>query len=169
MRPKLWLKTRLRKSSSDEEVEDSTLEKFYPNFWAQLQITWFFTLTFIKQTMTPPKYSEGSIFNFILTYLFNSFRTQACSEGIGTNATPRSHARWHPYPNPQPVKVGHTTGVYTFNSFRTVVWALLRPSRTDEWNCCETGPTVFRPYPRRSESLTVCRFHYKGGTFFPVI
>ena len=110
MCPKLWLKTRLRKSSTDEEVEDSTLEKFYPNFWAQLQITWFFTLTFIKQTMTPPKYSEGSIFNFILTYLFNSFRTQACSEGIGTNGTPRSHARWHPYPNPQPVKVGHTPG-----------------------------------------------------------
>ena len=26
------LKTRLRKSSTDEEVEASTLEKFYPNF-----------------------------------------------------------------------------------------------------------------------------------------
>ena len=71
--PKTLTKIRLRKSSSDEEVEDSTLEKFYPNFWAQLQITWFFTLTFIKQTMTPPKYSEGSIFNVILIYLLNSF------------------------------------------------------------------------------------------------
>jgi len=56
-------------SSTDEEVEASTLEKFYPNFWVQLQITWFFTLTFIKQTMTPPKYSEG-IFNLVYTYLF---------------------------------------------------------------------------------------------------
>ena len=85
MRPKLWLKARLRKSSTDEEVEDSTLEKFYPNFWAQLQITWFFTLTFIKQTMTPPKYSEGSIFNFILIYLFNSFLYTGLLRAVSKN------------------------------------------------------------------------------------
>ena len=29
--------------------------------------------------------------------------------------------------------------------------------------------TVFRPYPRRLESLTVCRCHYEGSTFFSVI
>ena len=28
---------------------------------------------------------------------------------------------------------------------------------------CETGPMVFHPYPRRLESLTVCRSHYKGS------
>ena len=27
----------------------------------------------------------------------------------------------------------------------------------------------FRPYPRRLESLSVCRCHYKGSTFFAVI
>ena len=63
------------------------------------------------------------------------------------------------------VKVDHNTGVYVPYSFRTVVWVLLRPTRTDQWKCCETGPTVFRPYPRRLESLTVCRCHYKGSTF----
>ena len=67
------------------------------------------------------------------------------------------------------VKVDHNTGVYVPYSFRTVVWVLLRPTRTDQWKCCETGPTVFRPYPRRLESLTICRCHYKGSTFFSVI
>ena len=53
-------------------------------------------------------------------------------QGIGANGTHRSHARCHPYPIPQPVKVGHTTGVYVPYSFRTVVWVILRPTRTDQ-------------------------------------
>jgi len=34
---------------------------------------------------------------------------------------------------------------------------------------CETGPTVFNPYPRRFESLTICWCNYKGSTFYSVI
>ena len=34
---------------------------------------------------------------------------------------------------------------------------------------CETGPTVYRPYPRRPESLTVWRCYYEGSTFSAVI
>ena len=54
---------------------------------------------------------------------------------------------------PSPGEAGYTTGVYVPYSFRTVVWVLLRPTRTDKCECCETGPTVFPPYPR-VESLT---------------
>ena len=64
----------------------------------------------------------------------------------------RSHVRCHPRPITQPVKVGHTTGVYDPYSFRRVMWDLLRPTRPNQWKCCETGRTVFRPYPRRLES-----------------
>ena len=37
----------------------------------------------------------------------------------------RSHARCHPYPIPQPVKVGHTTGVYDPYSFQIVIFELV--------------------------------------------
>ena len=31
------------------------------------------------------------------------------------------------------------------------------------------GTYDFRPYPKVLESLTVCRYHYKGCTFFSVV
>ena len=53
---------------------------------------------------------------------YQLFWTQACQGGMGMNGTHGSHARCHPYPIPQPVEVGHTTGFYVPYSFRTVVW-----------------------------------------------
>ena len=38
----------------------------------------------------------------------------------------------------------------------------------DKWKCFETEHTVFHPYPRRLEKITVCKGYYKGSTFFSV-
>ena len=49
------------------------------------------------------------------------------------------------------------------------VWVLLRPLLTITSKMQETGPTVYGPYPRRPERLTICRYNYKGSTFSSVI
>ena len=65
-------------------------------------------------------------------YLFTSFSGHRPTQRECTRTGLRSHARSHPYPIPQPVKVGHTTGVYDPYSFRIVMGVLLRPTRTNQ-------------------------------------
>ena len=43
------------------------------------------------------------------------------------------------------------------------------PQESEQWKSCETGPLVFRPYPRRLECLTIYRCYNKGSTFSSVI
>ena len=59
--------------------------------------------------------------------LFNIFSGHRPAQRDCARTGLRSHARCHPYPIPQPVKVGHATGVYNPYSFRIVMWVLLRP------------------------------------------
>ena len=53
--------------------------------------------------------------------------------------------------------------------FSNSVWVLQRPTELYVSKVCETGPPVYRPYPRRLESLIICRCYYKDSTFSPVI
>ena len=53
--------------------------------------------------------------------------------------------------------------------FTISVWVLLRPLLTITSKMQETGPTVYSPYPRRPERLTICRYDYKGSAFSSVI
>ena len=91
---------------------------------------------------------------------------------------------------PSPGKVGHPTGVYvpslfsnsgvgsfTFHknqisesALRLDLWSLsLSQSVGRVGENPENEVVVFHPNLRRLESLTVCRCHYKGSTFFLVI
>ena len=80
--------------------------------------------------------SVGNTGNFIdrrgATCLFTSFSGHRSAQREYARTGLRSHARCHPYPIPQPIKVGHTTGVYDSYSFRIVMWVLLRPTRTKQ-------------------------------------
>ncbi len=43
------------------------------------------------------------------------------------------------------------------------VWVLQRPLLTITLKMRNTGPTVYRPYPRRLKHVTICRCHCKGS------
>jgi len=126
-------------------------------------ITFLFEHTGVRQSSTTVMQMRPAV--PILQHLFNHFHHMVWNtqqSGLQFKCVLTDNP-------PIPRYVGHTAGVYVPYSFRTVVWVLLRPTRTNQWKCCETGPTVFRPYLRIIESLTVYRCHCKGSTFSSVI
>ena len=69
----------------------------------------------------------------------------------------------------QPAKQGHTTAPRTPcpTLYDKYVSSLTSP--THHMKMQETGPTIYHPYPRRLEHLTICRCHSKGSMFSSVI
>ena len=60
------------------------------------------------------------------------------------------------------IKIDHHTWDYVPYSFRTAVCGFFYVPHIIRNKCCETGPTVYRSYPRgRLQSLVICRCHYK--------
>ena len=72
--------------------------------------------------------------------------------------------------HPAHKRLYHKTRVYAPYSLRTECWFFYVPQESEQGKSCETGPTVWRPYPRRLECLTICRCHtHKGSTSSAVI
>ena len=61
--------------------------------------------------------------------------------------------------HPAHKRLYHKTRVYAPYSLRTECWFFYVPQESEQRKSCETGPTVWRPYPRRLECVTICRCH----------
>ena len=110
-----------------------------------------------------------------LMAVYNSMgwdRTSACEGASGScyqYILELTHPPTHPH-NPSTSVKGrrpnHNTRNYIPYSCEQCVGSLTS-HKVIMNKACEMGPTIYRPYPRRLESLTImiCRCHSKGKTF----
>ena len=108
-----------------------------------------------------------------ILFFFTSFSAHRPAQRECARTGLRPHARCHPYPILQPIKFGHTTGVYDPYSFRIV------PNSSSSFTFHKNksvkvlwdgtyGFSSLSEKTRKSNHLQI-RCHYKGSTFCSVI
>ena len=131
----------------------------------------------VHKNRLPLKLSSPILFIYLFTSAnsWQGHHNSAWRQIPRTRNSPSSHPPWD---------IDHHTGDYVPYSLRTMRWFYNAPqiwttfhtlyeqcigSLTSHrfYMCkdCETGPTVYRPYPRRLESQTFCTCLYRGSTF----
>ena len=114
----------------------------------------------IKQIITMMSIFRGIII-YLFIYLFIYYillgRILQLPRGKGHKRTSRSYSKV-PHLTHPPIRIRKTaTAPGSPYSFRIVRGFFYVPQNYQHSRNCETGPPTYRPYPRRLESLTICR------------
>ena len=93
----------------------------------------------------------------LLIYYILLGRILQLPRGKGHKRTSRSYSKV-PHLTHPPIRIRKTaTAPGSPYSFRIVRGFFYVPQNYQHSRNCETGPPTYRPYPRRLESLTICR------------
>ena len=107
----------------------------------------------------------GRRFIVLVHFFFCQFYwTQTCPAGIGTNGTHRSHARCPPLPPTPKTRPDQHTGNSMPYSLRFMCGFFNVPQGYEHSSVVRRDLRFIVLNPRRLESLTICRCHYKGST-----
>ena len=139
----------------------ATFFKFMANhmdkgrFCSELSLFYIYIYIYIFQLSEVPFWLV-TVSAMVSSYTTSLFRdiTAKPATSAGENRTATKHQGLHPLLFSNSVCMGSLTSHRELMNIEDI---------------CEMGPTVYSPYPRRLESLTICRWNYKGSNFSSVI
>ena len=110
----------------------------------------------------------GTLFTIHYDLLHSAGQDLQLRRREGQKTTSRSYSKV-PHLTHLLIRIRKTaTAPGTSYSFRIVRGFFYVPQNYRHLRNCETGAPAYRPYPRKLESLTICRWNYKESTFSPV-